>query len=556
MKHPPPPPSKLFIRSEVLAVIDFLSVVENPPKQDKMKQIKRLSGIDAQDIVLEILVKELQRSSKPRELQAVSELLMEIGSIDTLQDPLWKIIRNTALPDEVKDAANLVLHHLGDDSDPDLYLEYLEDPQGLINRETERMLEVSAGNPEALIDFIDFIFSLPVEEQCNLLNSLQTDYQPDHLVNLYVPTLWANPPEEVRDLILKNLGKTRTKRAALCLHEMVEYLQDQEESLKIIKRSINELKLAGLYREELFDQYREELKAPHMLVEKSKVYQCFATIPDGIGNQGLVFSRQRENGDISMMSVAINDMHGIIDCFGFYQLSESDFNRIIEKFHEASCKISVPAGYCLKLLVEGEALNRAGQFRIPYEYTCWKVLMDDIQVEPLDLIEQCRGWANPDWASESTNLYQHPDFSTWFLERGDHPVMNELLDAVQGTTETAVEKEVSQDVFLEKMEEFAEAIVAGLMQTSWRESLVERLANAAYLLNCQNTQTFSKLAASEVVKLLDYVPGTDTTSLRCGFIRQYGRRCVEEELLRLKQQTQPPEELVSLMNHVLGAWEV
>ena len=55
--------------------------------------------------------------------------------------------------------ANLILRHLGDNSDPDLYLEYLEDPKGLIGRETERMLEVSSENPETLIDFIDFHFA-------------------------------------------------------------------------------------------------------------------------------------------------------------------------------------------------------------------------------------------------------------------------------------------------------------------------------------------------------------------------------------------------------------
>ncbi|MBY0404291.1 MAG: hypothetical protein K2X66_10360, partial [Cyanobacteria bacterium] len=114
MKQPPSPPSKLFIRSEVLAVIEFFAVVDNPPKQDKLKQIKRLSAFESKDFVLEILVKELQRSTKQRDIQSISELLMEIGSIDSLQEPLWKIIRNGNLNDEVKDAANLILHHLGD----------------------------------------------------------------------------------------------------------------------------------------------------------------------------------------------------------------------------------------------------------------------------------------------------------------------------------------------------------------------------------------------------------------------------------------------------------
>lgn len=558
MKHPPPPPSKLFIRSEVLAVIEYLSIVENPPKQDKLKQIKRLNTLEAKDTVLEILVKELQRSTKAREVQTISELMMEIGTIDLLQDPLWRIIRSNSSTDEIKDAANLILHHLGDESDPDLYLEYLEDPQGLINRETERMLEVSAGNPEALIDFIDFIFSLPVEEQCNLLNSLQADYQPDYLVNIYIPTLWADPPPPVRDQILKNLGNTRIKRAALALEEMAELYQDNEESLKIIKRSINELKLAGIYRPELFEEYREELKAPHQIVSKSNVHQCYATLPDGIGNQGIIVSRQKENGDIVMMSVATNDIHGIIDCFGFYQLSETDFNRIIEKFHEESCKIMVPPQYCHQKLLAAEALNRQNHFRLPYEYTCWKVLLDDSTENSPDLPALCEAWATPQWAQECGNLYQHPDFSTWFLERGDHPAMADLLDEVQPALDKTVKaKETEISGFIQSLESIGYRIVTGLMDSSWREDMIQRLEDAAYLLHCQNTQTFSKLAATEALKLQNYKPGSSQDKddpLKHGFIRQYGRRCIEEELLRLKQLAEA--DTIKIVDTVLETWEV
>lgn len=555
MKSSSTPPSKLFIRSEVLAVIEFLSVVDNPPKQDKAKQIKRLSRIEAQETVLEILVKELQRTDKPRELQAISELLMEIGTIETLQDPLWQIIRNPGMKDEIKDAANLVLHHLGDETDPDLYLEYLDDPQGLINRETERMLEVSASNPEAQIDFIDFIFSLPVSEQCNLIGSLQNDYQQEHLANLYIPALWAAPPYEVQELILKNLGKNRTQRAVQALHEALDHYADQPELLKVAKRSITELKLAGVFKEEEIEAARQAPAPPHPLVETSTVYENYATIPDGIGNQGLVFSRRQQNGDIAMMSVAINDIHGIIDCFGFYQLSESDFNRIIEKFHETSCKIPVPAAYCKERLVAAEALNVQQRFRIPYEYTCWKILLDDITDPPLDTFALCREWANPQWSDESTNLYQHPDFTTWFLERGDHPVMNDLLDAVQDTTLEAAANNTPPEELATTLNTYAESILLGLMKTSWRESMLTRLAHAAYLLQCLKTITFSKLAATEVVKLL--AEDWETSgALQNGFIRQYGRRCVEEELLRLKQQHPETEALTKRVDYVLDQWDL
>ncbi len=544
----PSSPSKLFIRSEVLAVIESLAAPESLgtplPKQDKLKQVKRLGNIPDQATVQKLLIKELQRVGEGPYLHVITELLMELGTIELVQEPLWQLISQADTSDEVKDAANLILRHLGDDSDPNLYLDFLEDPEGLITRETQRMLEVSAQNPEALIDFLDFIFSLPVDEQLNLLDSLQHDYNPEHLVNLYIPGLLANPPDSIKELLLGQLGQTRSKRAAQFLNTMGALYEADPRLSKLVKKAINELRLAGVYRDET------PTTAPdpcHPLTQSSQLHLCFATLPDGIGNQGIVISRQQTNGDIAMMSVAINDLHGVIDCFGFYQLSQQDFNKLTDKFHEHSSKVKAPAEYCLAKLHAAEKLNLNHQFRIPYEYTCWKILLEDIQANPMDLIKFAHQEAQdiPDsWGQESANLYHHPDFSTWFLEEGDHPVINDVLSKLQ--------RNFSDQATIEDMEALAELIIRGLMATHWRALLMHRLADVAFLLQQQQAHTFSKLAAAEVIKLSQY---TDTMPLS-GFIRQYGRRCIEEYLLKLKQETPLSDTQQAFVDQVLTAWEV
>ncbi len=561
MSHPPSPPSKLFIRSEVLAVIEYLSVVEAPSKQERNKQIKRLSAIEDRQTVLDILLKELQRTASASTLQAVTELLMELGDIELLQEPLWAIIRHPQSRDEVKDAANLILRHLGDETDPDLYLEYLDDPQGLINRETERMLEVAARNPEALIDFIDFIFSLPVGEQVNLLNSLQADYAPDHLLNIYIPTYLADPPDEIKELVLRNLGNTRSKRSALFLDGIKEDYDEENVFGKIIRKSINELRLAGIYREELFDEYRQELDKPHALLEESEIYQCFVTLTDGIGNQGIVVSRKQKNGDVTMMSVAVNDLHGIIDCFGFFQLSEGDFMKISDKFHEESCKISASPGYCRQKLEAAEELGRRSHHRIPYEYTCWKVMLEDFPHEPVDALAFCRKHAKPEWVVQCENLYRHPDFETWFLEDGDHPVVTEILKDVGEITLKALADhptppEAAIEEYRKTMDRYALGLCMAMMTTEWREILIARLADSAYLLDTPETKTFSALAATEVMKLISYEEQDEQKVLNIGFIRQFGRRCIEEHLLRMKNEPDAPEGLETLVAHIMKAWEI
>ncbi len=567
----PATPSKLFIRSEVLAVIDYLLTVEEPPKQDKIKQIRRLSNLEDRETVQKVLVKELQRATSIRLIQVISELLMELGDIELVKQPLWGLIQNPQTSDEVKDAANLILRQLGDPSDPNLYLEYLDDPAGLINRETERMLEVSTRNPEALIDFIDFIFSLPVDEQGNLLRSLQADYPSEYLLNIYIPTLDAIPPYETQELILTSMGDIRSKRAALFLYDNLDRYEPDARLGKAAKKSINKLRIAGLYKEEQMEAVRQELDQPHPIVQQTELYQCFATIPDGIGNQGIVISRQRENGDVTMMSVAVNDIHGIIDCFGFYDLSKNDFHKITEKFHEESSKIHAPAEYCLHKLRQAERRNRAQGFRLPYEYSCWKVILSDIDAPAMDTVALCKDWANPKWDQASINLYQHPDFNTWFLEEGDHPVVTDILQDVlqvcaramaDGGLDNGQDTDRQAQVthaLMQTLDKLAEAMVHGLLSTEWRQILTERLADAAYLLHHQKANTFASLAATEVQKLLDY-QGLETPLN--GFVKYYGRRCIEEDLLRLRQNTQggPMAQnspvFDQLVDAVLGAWQV
>ena len=90
-------------------------------------------------------------------------------------------------------------------------------------------------------------------------------------------------------------------------------------------------------------------------------------------------------------------------------------------------------------------------------------------------------------------------------------------------------------------------------------AVIHRLADASILLNEQNAGTFSGLAATEVKKLRDY-QGNQTPLT--GFIQQYGRRCIEEDLLRLKQGAVSSTELKNtkafehLVDRVLTVWEL
>lgn len=548
--------NKLIIRSEVLSAIRHLTSLEDPPKQERIKQLKRLYELNCAEDVQDVLVKELSRCATPKTLHIITEFLMELGEIGYLHERLWNLIRDPKVPDEIKDASNLVLRHLGDPSDPDLYLEYLQDPQGLIGRETIRMLEVSSENPEALIDFIDFILSLPTEDQVRLVKSLQRDYPSEYLVNIYVPLLESDPTPELWEQLVVNLGETRSPYAADVLHRVSQWPEDRlPVPVKLINTSLKKLQLAGAYHPEQPAADFLHPETPHPLVKDTLMYQCYATICDGIGNQGILFSRQRPNGDISMLSAAVNDVHGIIDCFGFYQLSVGDFHKIIEKFHEGATKIKVTPEYCVYKMLLAETLNQERAFRIPYEYRCWRPLLEGIEgASPPELDDPPQDWVRREWFTETYNLYQHPDFNSWFLEQGDEPGVTRWLQKVVLHTEALLgEKNPDLEVYFQQLEEIADALVLELLDTPWRELTQKRLSEAAYLLNMQNTNTFRNLAATEAYKLRTV---GDRHLLLPGFMRHYGRRCVGEELLRMRIGSATYEQLTPIVDALLDRWKI
>lgn len=544
--------SKLIVRSEVLAVIRHLASLEDLPKQERFKLFKKLQEISNRNHVLDVLVKELERCTVSGSLSTIIELLMELGTIDYLQNKLWSIIQNPKSPDEIKDAANIILRHLGDPTDPNLYLEYLADPQGMIGRETIRMLEISTENPEALIDFLDFISSLNTEDQVRLLVALHSDYPSEYLVNIYIPLLESDPSPELCEHLVTLLGETKSREAAETLFRISNWSDDQlPVPKKLITKSLKQLQLAGAFHPEQ-EQMQPEKKA-HPIVADSAPYQCYASLSDGIGNQGLLFSRQRANGDISMISVAINDIHGIIDCFGFLQLSSRDFHKIIEKFHEGSTKIKVSPEYCVYKLLQAEATNYEKAFRLPYEYRCWRPLLTGISADSPKELVLFRNWVKKEWYTETHNLYQHPDFSSWFLEQGDEPLVTGILRQAVLLTEDYLESDApDMEDYFQKLEDLADKLVLALLKTPWRRLLINRLIETSYLLNCQNTHTFRNLAATEADKLQSI--SDDSAQLLTGFTRAYGRRCISEELLRLRTGNSSYDRITEVIDKLFSLW--
>lgn len=524
--------SKLQIRAEVLFMLQQLSSLDEMSKDQQDSCLNKLRSIRDVEYVIEVLVKELSRVDYKKG-QIISLFLQELGDLESLKDVLWSYIKSPKSSDELKDLAGVILKTLGDETDPEEFLNYLEDPKAIVDKETEKLLEVASVNPEAQIDFMDFLFSLPEAEQINLFYSLKDDYSNENIVNVAVPALEANPSPLLEEELIKILGETRSCRAVPALNDVLKY-SDDEHLKKLAQKSLSMLRLSGV-------DVNQESLCPSVspITKMSDIYECHTNIVDGIGNQGFIISRKKPNQDILMMNVVINDVHGILDCFGFYGISKHDFSRIIEKFQEMTTRLFISPEYCKLRLEEAEKINKENNLPIPYEYAAWKTLISDISTDKNDFEKLAKNWVSKDLINETTLLYKFPDFQHWFFEEEDHPLIRDILANLL--------KEVCEkkEYFLNNQNELKvwfdsniNNFAANVFDDEIKNVYKNRLLDIAYLFNFQELNLFRNIAASLAWCI---TPENSYNIKTVPFFREMIKRTILECLIRyqykLNQET-------------------
>lgn len=515
--------SKLQIRAEVMLMLQQLRSLDEMSKDQQDKCVNQLRTIKDIDYVLDVLVKEFARVDYKKG-QVISLFLQELGDLESLREVLWSYVKSPNSSDELKDLAGITLKSLGDQTDPEEFLNYLENPKDLVDKETQKLLETASVNPEAQIDFLDFMFSLPEEEQINLIISLKEDYSSEHLVSIVVPALETNPSPKIEEELVKILGETRSPFAVPALSDVLKYSKS-DMLKKQAQKSLSMLKLAGI-------NINQEVQIPTVspITKVSDVYECHTNIIDGTGNQGLIISRVKPNQDILMMNVVINDISGIVDCFGFYGISKQDFSRIIERFQDMTTRFPVTPEYCKLKLAQAEKINKENNLPVPYEYAAWKSILSDISPIETNFEELSEKWVSKDLINETALLCKFPDFQHWFLEEDDHPEVKALLDNL---INEACDKEEYFKTNKQELKKWLELNIDKLFKKVFNDEVKniyrKRLLDITYLLNVKDLEFFRKVAAS-LAWSLNPENGYDIATVP--FFRELGKRTIIEGFLR------------------------
>jgi len=410
--------NKLQIKAEVMTAISKLQSMPDISDVDNILSV--LSEQQDKKAILDILIKELLKTNEQRVI-LISYLLIRLCGKNELEQELWAILKNKLVGDFIKTVALNILKDLGNKVDYEKFIEYFDNPDEVIDADTKTLLHVAIVNPEAQIDFLDFLNSLPSNDQKVLLSSLADDYSSDDLANILVPLVLYSPTSELGKISIGILGTTKSQLALHALLDVLEFVTC-EETISLVRKNISALKIAGVREDNAIEFYKNILSSSH-------AYQCYTSYPDGHGNQALIFSREKENETIQIVATVINDCWGIIDCFGFNEISKAEFERIVDRFFNGDEHIYIDPSVLKTLLNKAEALTRKTNGTISYEYICWKTLLSDVSEEPVpvELILASKFEKKSLADAEFEKIYQLDFIQRWFVDTEYNSEFNSLM---------------------------------------------------------------------------------------------------------------------------------
>lgn len=476
-KHPENklPENKLQIRAKLLSAI--INMQNNSQDRAYIKKtLEELNAIVDKDAVLDILNREFLKENSQMRDYTITFLISELTDPQKAEAVMFETLANPKIKDSVKAKAVGFLREAGKHVNYEQYINYFENPDEIIDADTVKLLENARVNPESQIDFLDFLEALPQAEKEMLVESLTQDYDGDNLANILIPIIYANPYGDISQIAISAIGESKSMLA----YPVLKWLEENTDDLKVkanVQKSLSLLKLSGI-KEDITKEYYKRL------LSGSPVYKCFVNFPDGHGNIGLIFSRKNEASFIQMFALVLNDIDGIIDCFGFNEISEGEFDRIVNKFFSNDRVILADETLCKFLMVNAEKISRLKFQEISYEYAAWASITRDIDYEDLNLSDGLNKIELNDFLLKQ--LYDKGYFEKWFFSVSDNEKFAALIDKIAD----------DKICDIKQIETLLNENMPQIFDDAFLKILNRRLLLAAHFARLNEEQTFADMLYS------------------------------------------------------------
>lgn len=473
--------NKLQIRAEILTILSKFQTSPEIKAGNLDEVLSVLLKVEDKKAILDVLLKEFIRANEPKAL-FISVLMLRVCDKKAIEAELWQLLEDKKIDDSAKSQVLALLRDLGKSVDYETLGQFFDNPDEVVDADTKRLLDTAIINPEAQIDFMDFLSALSLSDSKILVQSLGQDYSSDELANILTPVFLTQPSSALGKIAAELLGETKSQLAFAILTQSLDFIED-EEALAIVKKSISTLKLAGI-REDNTQEYYEDL------LSASKPYQFYTSYPDGGSNQALIFSRLNEETEkVQMFAVVVNYKVGIVDCFGFNEIGQDEFERIVLRFYNKSNRVYISPSQLKSVLDKAEKFSRklSPNGKLSYEYICWKMILSDISAEPVpyEFLLEHEFDKHKIIQEELECIYLIDVVQKWFFDPSYSEAFKDLLEGLDG--------EFLQNKFDIDLEKTVQEKFPLIFDKTESQLLKQRVIASAYLKYLQDEKPIAQM---------------------------------------------------------------
>ena len=396
--------------------------------KDCLSDIDLLGMQEDKSFLSKHLFRELSASA-PEKIPVICFLMEHFLPKESLVNGLWDLMKNKNLGTDIRVMILNMLRELDADWSYENCADYIEDANEILDENTKQLLKNAIINPETQIDFMDFLASVKTEDKIILLNSFEHDFEPDAFANILISVFESKPYSPEGEEALKFLGNTKSQLALNSLERM--YKITSGELKQKIKKNLAILKMSGIRVDKTKEFYTK-------LLEDTKPDKFYLTYPDGHGDVAMIFTRISEEQRIRFVSIVINIDTGIKDCFGFYDISKFESDKILEKFLKEEKVVSLSPEYFKNILYNAEIKtieSSNSPWELPYEYICWRNLLIDIDSDDNNIENVLKENIIPVKIDESIieKLNEMKISNHWFLDANYSDEFEDLITELKNT---------------------------------------------------------------------------------------------------------------------------
>lgn len=424
--------SKLQIRAKVLSLISEIRSSSTYNEDSLTSFIDELKNIEDKETLFDIFLKEYIKMEE-NEYVFSGCILKNIVPKEYINDKVLEQLKSNVLSDESKYKLVQLLRLVGSECNYNEIPSYFENPEEVLDKETKKLLESAVFNPEAMLDFLDFVSAVSAKDRNLLLDSLKLDYEGDVLANIIYPVLYSNYDDSFILEVINILSDSKSSLAIKPFKYLIETSSNQE-IIKACRTGLKKLKLSGATEEKAYEYFRN-------IVKDTIPAEFFTTIPDGSGNQALLLSRQNKKEKYILVAIVINDKSGIIDCFGFFNISKEELIKVIGKFYKSEGKYKVKPEYVKTKIEEAIDITIKTKHKFPYEFICWNTFTSDLNVLDTDLKTYIETNCKQQLISKNDmlNLLTKEYTLRWFITPSENILIKLLVDGIYKEDEPNIE---------------------------------------------------------------------------------------------------------------------